>query len=143
VVGRVRERLGLPVVANGDIWTVEGFRRCLGETGCRHVMLGRGALANPGLAHQVAAELGIVRADPKAAAMRAIDWPAELERLVEWTHRTERSADKAVFRMKQWLKMAATFGTFTGFEAIKRARSMNELLVSLRGGCLSGLSRPA
>jgi tRNA-dihydrouridine synthase C len=112
---------------------VEGFRRCREETGCRHVMLGRPALANPGLAHQVAAELGIVRAGPKAAAMRGIDWPAELERLVEWTPRTERAADKAVFRMKQWLKMAAAFGSFTGFEAIKRARTINELLAGLRG----------
>ena len=58
-IGIVRERLGLPVVANGDIWTLADFRQCREETGCRHFMLGRSALANPLLASQVAHELGI------------------------------------------------------------------------------------
>src|SRR4051794_29311651 len=56
-IGRVRERLGIPVVANGDIWTIADFRRCREESGCRHFMLGRGALADPLLPARVAAEL--------------------------------------------------------------------------------------
>jgi tRNA-dihydrouridine synthase C len=60
LIGRVRERLRLPVVANGDIHTLADFRRCRDLTGCLHFMLGRGAVADPGLAGQVAKELGIV-----------------------------------------------------------------------------------
>jgi tRNA-dihydrouridine synthase C len=56
-IGRVRERLGIPVVANGDIWTIDDFRRCRDTTGCEHFMLGRGALADPRLPHRVATEL--------------------------------------------------------------------------------------
>src|SRR4051812_48770492 len=58
-IGIVRERLGIPVVANGDIWSVEEFHRCRAETGCVHFMLGRGAIANPALSHQIACELGL------------------------------------------------------------------------------------
>jgi tRNA-dihydrouridine synthase C len=42
--------VALPVVANGEIWTVDDARRCLLESGCDAVMLGRGMVADPGLA---------------------------------------------------------------------------------------------
>eukprot|EP01136_Pigoraptor_vietnamica_P004575 Opistho-1_new@35039 len=79
-IGRVRERLGLPVVANGDIWTADDLRRCRDETGCRHFMLGRGALADPRLPRQAAAALGLAPAVPAGEAARPVDWPAELGR---------------------------------------------------------------
>jgi tRNA-dihydrouridine synthase C len=120
-IGRVRERLGIPVVANGDIWTLDGFRRCREETGCRHFMLGRGALADPRLAPDVAAELGLRPAG--GGAPLVADWPARLRGLIE--------ADKHVGRLKQWLKMAATVGTFERFDAVKRAESVEELFAAL------------
>lgn len=122
LVGRVREQLRIPVVANGDIRTVEGFRRCRDETGCRHYMLGRGALADPGLAQRVAAELGL--AAPPAGG--EIDWSAELRRLIAWT--PADSAGGVVKRLKQWLRMAAAYGTFGRFEEVKRAASAAEVL---------------
>jgi tRNA-dihydrouridine synthase C len=130
LIGRVRERLALPVVANGDIWSVEDFRRCRQETGCRHFMLGRGAMANPRLARQVAAELGIVRDASETGGL--IGWPARLRRLVEWARATDGYSDeRTLCRLKQWLKMAATFGTFGRFDAIRRSRSAEELLAAL------------
>lgn len=125
LIGRVRERLGIPVVANGDIRTVEGLRRCRDETGCRHFMLGRGALADPGLAGRAAAELGLAAPPPAGA----IDWPAELRRLVAWT--PAGSAAGTVKRLKQWLRMAAAYGTFTRFDEVKRAGCVAELLAVL------------
>ena len=133
LVGRVRENLGIPVVANGDIWTIEGFRRCRDETGCRHFMLGRGALANPFLTRQVAFELGIARGERESEANQEIDWPARLQRLADWTLRfSEINPERIIYRMKQWLNLASTFGSFTQFDAIKRARSIAELFEILR-----------
>jgi tRNA-dihydrouridine synthase C len=127
-IGRVRERLGIPVVANGDIWTVEGFRRCREETGCRHFMLGRGALADPRLSRRVAAELGLAPGESE----RDIDWPALLLRLTEWTQQfRDRVSDRTVHKLKQWLNLAATHGSFAEFDAIKRAASVEELLAGL------------
>ena len=133
LIGRVRERLAIPVVANGDIWSIEGFRRCREQTGCRHFMLGRGALANPALAGQVAAELGLGRGSGHVNWDGAIDWPERLDRLAAWTREiSEHEVGRVLFRMKQWLKLAATFGTFSRFDAIKRAGSVEELLANLR-----------
>lgn len=46
----IRAAVGVPVVANGEIWTAEDARRCRLESGCDAVMLGRGMVADPGLA---------------------------------------------------------------------------------------------
>ena len=121
LVGRVREVLKIPVVANGDIRTVEGFRRCRDETGCRHFMLGRGALADPRLAGRVAAEIGL----GGPVDERPIDWPAQVRGLLG------RSPGVTVKRLKQWLRMAAELGTFAHFDAVKRTESVPELLAAL------------
>lgn len=124
LVGRVREQLGIPVIANGDIWTVADFRRCRDETGCVHFMLGRGAIADQRLSHRVAAELGLP-SDPTAAD-RPPDWPELFRRLA---HRTPDWDDRrSVKRLKQWLKTAATCGTFADFDAVKRVESVERLL---------------
>lgn len=129
-IGRVRERLGIPVVANGDIWTIDDFRRCRDETGCIHFMLGRGALANPLLSNQVAVELGLVSAEPP----REFDWAELLGQLVEWSRRFgEQQPERIVRRLKQWLKMAASFGHFKGFDAIKRATTVEQICDPVSG----------
>jgi tRNA-dihydrouridine synthase C len=132
-IGRVQERLSIPVIANGDIWNIEGFRRCREQTGCRHFMLGRGALANPLLPHQVAVELGVAGERCDAAMERSFDWLPHLERFAQWMQRlAQHPPEAAIYRLKQWLKMAATFGNFASFELIKRAANTEELFATLR-----------
>jgi tRNA-dihydrouridine synthase C len=131
-IGRVRERLKLPVVANGDIWTLADFRRCRDETGCVHFMLGRGALGDPRLAPRVAAELGLAPPAPEPEAEAAFDWLPALRSLVEWSRRSsEVGTGRIAARLKQWLKTATAAGTFDRFDAIKRAGSVEELFAAL------------
>lgn len=126
LVGRVRERLGIPVVANGDIHTLADFRRCRAETGCIHYMLGRGAVADPLLAGRVAADLGLPGG--RTGEAEAIDWPVWLRRLLD---HTPAAGPGAVRRLKQWLRMAAAVGTFAGFDAVKRAATVDDLFAAL------------
>ncbi|MDI4633733.1 tRNA-dihydrouridine synthase [Pelomonas sp. V22] len=49
-IAAVREAVPVKVVANGEIWTVEDAERCRTESGCTDLMLGRGIVADPGLA---------------------------------------------------------------------------------------------
>ena len=49
-IGQLRQRTALPLIANGEIWTVDDYRRCRDEAATEDVMIGRGLLANPRLA---------------------------------------------------------------------------------------------
>lgn len=127
-IGKLRRELSIPVVANGDIWTLDDFRRCREVTGCCHFMLGRGAMADPRLPRLVAAELGLGPVPEEGE----IDWRAQLESLVRWTGRyREVHPERIVRRLKQWLKMASNRGTFTGFDAVKRAGTLDEVWAGL------------
>ena len=131
-IGGVRERLKLPIVANGDIWTLDDFRRCRDETGCRHFMIGRGALANPRLARQIACELGIVSGRPDSDTGAPIDWIPILKRFVEVTRQfDENLVPHSLRRLKQWLSLAGRHGDFQHFDAVKRAPSLEAFVAIL------------
>lgn len=146
LVGKVRERLGLPVVANGDIGSLAAFRRCRDDTGCVHFMLGRGAVADPGLATRVAAELGneitsILEGEVGCEATgRGVNstpyWPTLLRELLAQAPPCGGTPQGALKRLKQWLRLAHTYRTFAHFDAVKRAASVQELLAVVDGMAL-------
>jgi tRNA-dihydrouridine synthase B len=48
---KIKKAVGIPIIGNGDITTVEDVIRML-QTGCDGVMIGRGAIANPWIFQQ-------------------------------------------------------------------------------------------
>lgn len=56
-IGEVKAAVGIPVIANGDIVDGESALRCLSQTGCDGVAVGRGALGNPWLFAEINAAL--------------------------------------------------------------------------------------
>lgn len=94
----VREAIGIPVVANGEVWTVEEARRCLAESGCDQLMLGRGMVAHPGLALAL-------RADLSGQGARALPWAELLPLMRDFFDQVRRSvaARHQSGRLKQWL----------------------------------------
>lgn len=120
-IGQVKRALKIPVVANGDIWTLADFKQCRLETGCEHFMIGRGALANPLLSKQIAAELGLVNEVAAQANPEIDQWRLWLRRFAHWSGgHPSPTSHYLTRRMKQWLKMAQTRGTIDWFDSIKR-----------------------
>ncbi len=99
-VARVQEVVAVPVFANGEIWTLDDWRRCRELSGVEDIMLGRGLVARPDLARQIAA----ARAGQVVAEMT---W-AELQPVLAdfWLQARRKLAPRyAPGRLKQWLAM--------------------------------------
>ena len=54
-IAAVREAVRIPVVANGEVWDTADALRCLADSGCDAIMLGRGMVSDPGLAWAIRA----------------------------------------------------------------------------------------
>lgn len=52
-IGRVKAALTIPVIANGDIFSVESALRCLAQTGADGIMCSRGTLGYPYLVGEI------------------------------------------------------------------------------------------
>jgi len=93
-IADIRAAVGIPVVANGEIWTVNDARLCRQASGCDMLMLGRGAVADPGLALAI-----------RGGAHAGLAWEALLPLLAEfWELVCSRlDAHSRAGRIKQWL----------------------------------------
>ncbi|MGE8297722.1 MAG: tRNA dihydrouridine synthase [Pseudomonas sp.] len=99
-VARVQDVVAVPVFANGEVWTLDDWRRCREISGVDDIMLGRGLVSRPGLARQIAA----LRAGEEPEEM---SW-AELQPLLLdfWQQARRKLAPRyAPGRLKQWLAM--------------------------------------
>ncbi|MBE9536370.1 MAG: tRNA-dihydrouridine synthase family protein [Proteobacteria bacterium] len=65
-LARINEVSSIPIVANGDISSVEDYNRCISISGCKDVMIGRGAVSSPGLAGEIKASLAGLRPEKLA-----------------------------------------------------------------------------
>ncbi len=98
-IADIREVVSIPVVANGEVWSVEDARRCMAESGCTDLMLGRGIVSDPGLALAILIDQG------HAPTQQAPEWP-DLQPLLWhfWSLILTRIEPRARHgRMKQWL----------------------------------------
>ena len=102
-IPRIREAVGVNVVANGEIWTVEEALRCREVSGCDDLMLGRGIVADPGLA------LAIRKAWAQGThtTEAGIDWPVVVPQVQRFWQMVCEDLEprQRAGRLKQWLNL--------------------------------------
>ena len=94
----IRAAVRIPVIANGEIWTVDDALRCRQASGCDTLMLGRGMVTDPGLALAI-------RADGTGAAAVPLPW-SSLQPLVGAFWQLvclQLEPRQRAGRLKQWL----------------------------------------
>lgn len=90
----------MEIIVNGEIWGVGDAATAMKQSGCRHLMIGRGGLARPDLPR-------ILRSALETEGVRGwkpLAWP-DVARLVErfFLHRNRTSQRYVGNRTKQWL----------------------------------------
>lgn len=122
-LARVREAVGVPVIANGDILSTDDWTACRAISGCDSSMLGRGALADPFLARRIRGE-SIVG-----------DWAATFPLLNEFWQaaRAHYDARQAQGRLKQWLALLRRRHPAASvlFSSLRALRELPEIDIAL------------
>lgn len=104
LIPRIREAVDVPVIANGEIWTVEDALRCRAQSGCEDLMLGRGIVADPGLALAIRAALD---GQVSTAAQPRLTWQALLPQIARFWQMVceDLEPGQRAGRLKQWLNL--------------------------------------
>lgn len=97
-IARVSDAVRVPVFANGEVWSVEDWRRCRSESGVEDLMLGRGLVARPDLARQIVAAR-------RGQTIEPMSWVELVPRVQDfWVQvRAKLPEKQAPGRLKQWL----------------------------------------
>lgn len=121
---KINDTLSIPVIANGDINSVEDYQRCVEVSGCKRIMIGRGAVARPDLARQISAF-------QNNETTQVMAWPEVLALLIEMS--TAMTVDVKtryiMSRTKQWLAMLKRVYPEAGvcFNTIRKMKDYHEI----------------
>ncbi|MHA6830055.1 tRNA dihydrouridine synthase [Ralstonia pseudosolanacearum] len=96
-IARIADAVRVPVVANGEVWTVDDWARCRAVSGCDDVMIGRGAVSDPFLALRIRGQMAPQPSDA--------EWPLVLGCLADYLKklRARIAIHHEHGRVKLWL----------------------------------------
>lgn len=136
-LARIREAVTIPVVANGEVWTLEDYLAIRDISGCETVMIGRGLVSAPDLA------LRIQHMQQTGERLPLMPWVEMLPWLHDMALQCQQRAandNYAVSRSKQWLKMlqrnyAEAGIMFSKIKALNEFSALESALKAAADGC--------
>jgi tRNA-dihydrouridine synthase C len=93
-LAKIKSVINIPLIANGDIWTVEDYHACVATSGAADVMLGRGAVRCPDLASRI-----------RQNQMTEAEWQKVRQLLIVFWHDIRKTLPErdCAGRLKQWV----------------------------------------
>lgn len=106
-IAPLSQSLDLPIIANGEIWTLADAQNCRNQAKTLHLMLGRGAVSCPDLVNQIKAyDMAIPQTDPQSSPYRQrMDWQDLRPLQTAFLQGQAKNDGVLVGRYKQWLGM--------------------------------------
>ncbi len=131
-LAKIRQNVHLPMVANGDVFSLHDYRLIRDISGCDDVMLGRGAVMIPDLARQIAN-------DNAGKSVMPLSWDDLLPWIAHFFQLCRYKSDNpkfAVARLKQWLGMMKSVypPALILFERIRTLQQHDAIAIVLRDG---------
>ncbi len=100
-IARIRQTLAIPVIANGDVFSLADYIAIRQTSGCQDVMIGRGALITPDLGRQIQRHNQGQPPEPAGFA----DYLVWMRQFFELCRQQAGDTPYPVARLKQWLGM--------------------------------------
>lgn len=124
-IARIGEHTNIPLIANGEIWSLKDAMNCISQSKTSDIMLGRGALALPNLASVI------------KSSEQPFNWQQTKQLLITYSG-YEIFSDKGMYypnRVKQWfsylkLQYPEAETLFVSLRKLKRSNEIVELLKS-------------
>ncbi len=93
-LAKIRRAINIPLIANGDIWSVSDYHACVAASGTPDVMLGRGAVRCPDLASNI-----------RKNELTETEWQVVRHLLVDFWQDIRQSLPErdCAGRLKQWV----------------------------------------
>jgi tRNA-dihydrouridine synthase C len=123
-IARIDAAVDVPVIANGEVWSVADWERCRAVSGCADVMLGRGAVSDPFLALRIR---GLMDPTPSDA-----EWQVVLRDIAGYLRKLQAlgTSSHEHGRVKKWLSyLQRTWPQAAELHAaIRRVQDSHEIL---------------
>lgn len=113
-------KLGIPIIANGEIWTKQHANHCMAQANTPHLMLGRGAVTRPDLIATIKGK-------------SPMDWQTLCCYQGQFLDDTTTNTKGLIGRYKQWLAML-TKGyseAYPLWQHIKTLKSLDEIKLAV------------
>jgi len=126
-VKKISDRSNIPIIINGEIWSIEEAERARLESGCDDIMLGRGALTQPDLARSIQAASNGIRYE-------ANSWAKTIDLVHQYLINSQNKHPLFVSnRAKQWLVFLQMHypQAKTLFHSIKRLKEAHDVFAAL------------
>lgn len=130
-IPRIKEKISTRIIANGEIWNVNDFHRCVEVTQCEDYMIGRGVMSNPFIFQQIKQSL-------TQEKVEEMTWQKTKPLLPQFFEASTLYINDyfAVSRTKQWLKAlslknAEAKETFEEIKILKKPTEFREHLERL------------
>lgn len=132
-IPKIKERVKIKIIANGEIWNVDDFHRCVEVTQCEDYMIGRGVMSNPFIFKQIQQSL-------KKETVEEMSWEKAKPLLPQFFEASTLYINNhfAVSRSKQWLRALSLKNPEAKpvFEQLKVLKNPVEFQTQLEKICL-------
>ena len=133
LLAEIKETLSIPVIANGEVWTLEDYNACREASQCSDIMIGRGAIASPFLIEEIRSSL-------QGTVSPIRTWEKDTKPLLAEYYDacmpdgTPKHEAYLVGRVKQWLNMMSWQNPEAKIEfaEVKRLRKKSEIFNALQ-----------
>ncbi len=122
-IAPLKQQINIPIIANGEIWTVQDAKNCQQQSGCIDLMIGRGAVTMPDLVNCI--RLG--------HEQQRLTWQQLLILQTAFLNGQYKTEIGLIGRYKQWLGMMSKAYPEAEqlWQHVKKIKVMSELLTVL------------